>query len=57
MQADNLRQEDVDRLAEAFKEIEEENPSATLQVFLKENINKKDCLFKEKCNKTKRRNK
>ena len=34
MQADNLRQEDVDRLTEVFKEIEEENPSATLVFIL-----------------------
>ena len=49
MQAENLRQADVDRLEEAFEEIKKGNPEATLQVLLREDFKKKDCLFKEKC--------
>ena len=52
MQADNLRQEDVNKLAEAFKEIEQNNPEATLQIFSADQFEKKDCLFKDKCGKS-----
>lgn len=50
MQADNLRQEDVDKLAKAFGEIKETNPEAVLSTFVRDKFKKKDCLFSDKCN-------
>ncbi len=51
MQAENLRQVDVDRLEKAFKKIKEENPEAILQTMLRDRFREKDCLFKGKCKK------
>ncbi len=53
MQADNLRPEDLKRMEEAFGEIKKGNPEAILNSFITHDFKKKDCLFKEKCNKVK----
>jgi len=54
MQADNLREGDVNKLEKAFKEIKKGNPSASLKISLMNRFNRKDCLFREKCKKNRR---
>lgn len=52
MQADNLRPQDLKRVKDLFKnEILPENPEATLHTFLRKKFSKKNCIFKDRCDK------
>lgn len=49
MQADNLNQDNVEKLAKLFGEMQKDNPELTFRMFDLNKVQRKDCLFKEKC--------
>ena len=54
MQADNLNQDNVEKLTKLFEKMQKKNPDILFRFIDSKYIQKKDCLFKAKCQEIKK---